>query len=107
MDLLMERQAEVRKWRAQNFKGDNEPTLWGQMAGATGEAAEGMQEALKIWDQRGDNVDATQREDNIVDAIGDTLIYFMGACDLLGVTLEDCFEIAWAQVKNRTHENWE
>ncbi len=76
------------------------------MAGATGEAAEGMQQALKIWDQRNDNVDATYREDKIVDAIGDTLIYFMGACDILGTNLEECFERAWEEVKHRKHSDW-
>jgi NTP pyrophosphatase (non-canonical NTP hydrolase) len=97
----------VRPWRAKNFAGKNAPTLLGQMAGATGEAAEGMQAALKISDGRQDGEDNTQREEQIIDAIGDTLIYMMGACDLLGVTLEHCFEVAWHDVQNRTHENWE
>jgi NTP pyrophosphatase (non-canonical NTP hydrolase) len=101
---FVEKQKEVTEWRAKNFTGENRPTLLRQAAGAVGEAGEAVQAALKYSDRR---ETWTVTRNAIVDAIGDQIIYNMGLCDLLGVTLEECFEFAWDRVKNRTLENWD
>ena len=94
-------QDEVRCWRERNFPNY---TLLGQIAGATGElAGEALQSALKLDDGR---VDGEDHEGKIIDGIGDTLIYLMGACDKLGVQLSDCFYVAWHEVKERDYNKW-
>jgi NTP pyrophosphatase (non-canonical NTP hydrolase) len=98
---LAHSQKTVAAWRAENFP-DN--TLLQQLAGAAGElAGEALQQGLKLEDGRVEEVD---RELKIKDAIGDTLIYLMGACDKLDTTLEECFEIAWAEVHKRGRSSW-
>lgn len=96
-------QDEVKRWRAS--MGTKDVTLLVQVAGAAGElAGESLQSAVKLQDGRGDGLD---HEAKIKDGMGDAMIYMMGACDLLGCTLMECFEMAWSGVQLRTHETWE
>jgi NTP pyrophosphatase (non-canonical NTP hydrolase) len=98
---LARRQKEVAEWRAKQFP---DYSLLGQIAGATGElAGESLQSALKLFDGR---VDGLDHETKIKDGIGDTLIYLMGACDILNTTLEECFELAWSDVQRRGRSSW-
>lgn len=101
MDWL-EQQVEVRRWREKNFPPEK-TTLIHQSVGAMGEVAELQQHALKMDDARNDG---ENHYDAAVDAVGDTLIYLMGAADHLGMTMEQCFMFAWDQVKGRTADNW-
>jgi NTP pyrophosphatase (non-canonical NTP hydrolase) len=93
-------QADVNEWRTKNFPNN---TLLGQCAGAVGEVAEALQHYLKLEDGR---VDGEDHEDGIIDGFGDALVYMMGACDHLGISLESCFKRAWYEVQAREHATW-
>jgi hypothetical protein len=102
MTDFTELQKDVRAWRAAG--GGGKVTLLIQVAGASGElAGECLQSAVKLEDGR---VDGENHTVKIKDGIGDTLIYLMGACDILNTTLEECFMLAWSQVQKRRAESW-
>lgn len=63
-----------------------------------------VKQTLKCVSEVGELCDAIIKKDDqgIKDGIGDTLVTLIILCEQLGLTLEECLEIAWNEIKDRT-----
>ena len=61
-------------------------------------------QALKIMEEAGELADAIlkQQPDKIKDAVGDLLVVLSSISDFNGHTLEEAYEFAWDEIKDRT-----
>lgn len=58
---------------------------------------------LKAMSELGELADATIKKDNdaIVDAVGDVMVCLVNYCALQDISLVECMEVAYDQIKNR------
>ena len=88
-------QALVREWTDHNFPyaTSTEP-LVGMM--------EELGEVSHAWLKLKQGIRTDQNHDlALKDGIGDMLIYMAHFCSLQGITLEECFQLAWDTVSKR------
>lgn len=100
MTDLKEFQQRVLAWQTYNFpnSGYIEPLL-----GIGEEYGELLHAVLKSRQQiRGfDAVLEVTAKSAAKDAVGDTLIYLSNFCSLYGLSLEECAEAAWLEIRDR------
>jgi NTP pyrophosphatase (non-canonical NTP hydrolase) len=60
-------------------------------------------QALKAVSEMGELADAILKgqDDEMKDAVGDVLVCLINLCALMGVTLAECLQAAWEQIKDR------
>ena len=58
---------------------------------------------IKAMSEMGELADATLKNDQeaIVDAVGDVMVCLVNYCALQDISLVDCMEVAYDQIKNR------
>lgn len=100
MTDLKEFQQRVLAWQTYNFPNNGyiEPLM-----GIVEEVGELYHAVLKSRQQiRGfDTVLDTTSKNAAKDAVGDTLIYLFNFCSLYGLSIEECAETAWGEIKDR------
>lgn len=89
-------QREVAQWAAFNFPKEQMHHL---VYGLMEEIGELTHHLLK----RETGIRGTQEEHTkgVKDAIGDMMVFLVQVCNRQGLTLAECIEMAWSEVKNR------
>lgn len=59
-------------------------------------------QALKLLQELGELSDSICKGDDIKDDIGDMLVVMINICERNKVSLDDCLERAWEDIKDRT-----
>lgn len=85
------------EWRYKNFPPDKREAFH-QMMGVVEETGEIAHALLKLSQDIRGNEDL---EDKLMDSIGDLVIYLCGVCDARDLTLFECVNRAWLEVKDR------
>lgn len=92
---LKDFQKQHHEWQVKNF-GQAPP--WQLILGAMEELGELSHAYLKC--SQGIRIDESHRE-NIIDAVGDIVIYLSGLCSTMDIDLEKAITETWAKVRQR------
>jgi len=102
MNSFTELQAMTDEWRQHNFPkhqdGVNVIGAWENLTGMMEEMGELSHAFLKKFQgiRTDENLDHLEK-----DAIGDLVIYLCGYCSRRGISLAECIDMAWWEVKDR------
>lgn len=96
MSDLQRLQQEHADWQLQNF---GVVPAWQMILGATEELGEVCHAYLKM--ANGIRGDRAQHTAKIKDGIGDTVIFLIGLCTVMGFDFESILDETWQEVKQR------
>jgi NTP pyrophosphatase (non-canonical NTP hydrolase) len=89
-----------REWEQYNFPNpDPEDALVRSVFGVVEEVGELVHAILKK--KQGIRGSAEEHDTAIKDAIGDAFMYLLGVCDHSGLSMHDCVNEAWQEIRDR------
>jgi len=74
---------------------------WGHVRGILSKSDPKTQ-TLKSVSEMGELADAVAKGEDIKDHVGDIVVTLILLCKQSGTTIEDCLDVAWDEIKNRT-----
>lgn len=92
---ISEFQELIKKWNDHNFP---ETELWHKVLGLSEEVGELSHAVLK----RDQGIRKDRDYDSeIKDAVGDIFLFLAGFCTIEGISMQECVELAWDEIKDR------
>ena len=82
------------------MKRQEEIIQWGRDKGIL-EHSDSKTQCLKTMSEVGELADAVAKGEGIEDHVGDIIVTLILLCELKGVEIDDCIEVAWEEIKNR------
>ena len=82
------------------MKREQEIIKWGRDNGIL-EYSDSKTQCLKTVSEVGELADAVAKGEGLHDHIGDIIVTMILLCELNGICIDDCIEVAWEEIKNR------
>lgn len=102
---LEQLQAEHKPWAERNFPNDTPDQMLIGVMEELGELSHAFLKQAQLI-RRGSTEEGRKVLQSLErDAVGDIVIYLCAYCDLRGLSLAECVERAWDEVKNRDWVN--